>query len=305
MLNIRWLLLFPSLILFLYVSLSVAGKILLLQAETQKNQNPALAQGLYEKSLTVFPFDQGQWTVALTGLNELRLPLPEALVRKASFFNREDPYLLSLLAYNLEQQNERTSALELYQRLITLNPTNPLPYLKLSLFSAQANRDQQAVDYLLQAAKWRIQEQSQQYPGLAFQYVPQVTLPPENHSLNQAYLDYLMTIDPYQLSQADPPRLAQTLYMLGLLAHQHNQPDLVVPFWESALYAAPQWGWFHVELANLYLAQAKQEKAQQQISYCLQFSYANEACQQYQQNSLQPNKPQPIGFLENTIRQGI
>lgn len=75
--------------------------------------------------------------------------------------------------------------------------------------------------------------------------------------------------------------LAKLLYLSGLEAYNNNELDLTISLWENASLLAPDWSYFHIELANLYLTYEEKNEAMEQIETCLKFRSAKEHCNQF------------------------
>jgi tetratricopeptide (TPR) repeat protein len=291
-----------SIVLFLFVSLSIVGKMLLLRAETQKNQNPTRAKNLYEKALVIFPFDQGQWMIALTSLNDQRFPLPEALKRQAVFYNRRTPQVLSLLARNERQLNQPQEARRLYQLLTDLDPQNPDYPWQLFELALKADYFKETWAFWVRILSLACWEETAKYDQLASATcsVP-LTLPPNQSQLQEAFLSYLKTLDPNRLSGPNKAFLAKAAYQLGLTALDYQQVDLALALWQTAVWLAPQWSYFHLELARLWLLTGEENKASEALQLCLQFAYAQEHCQSFLDRDMKPLRDAPVGFLQETI----
>ena len=193
----------------------------------------------------------------------------------------------------------------LSETIYTLNNNSPLLtsyYINKAQVSARNSDVDRALSYLTKAAKFNIRYQARQYPNL----VPSIynlnfSLPKTNPPLNQAYFDYIQNLDAESLSYSDGEGPGKIFYSLGLLAYKNNQPDLVVPLFQTAIYIDPQLSHYHIELANFYLMQGDDFRTRRELSYCLKFKNAKNHCQQYIDNNLYWNVPEEIGFLEKAV----
>ena len=96
--------------------------------------------------------------------------------------------------------------------------------------------------------------------------------------------------------------LAKLFYRLGLIAYQNNHKELVLPLWTTMVNLSPEWSHFELELANYYLAAGNAREAKNTIEYCAQFYFPKEICLTFQNNEIQNNQPQPVGFMKDRIQ---
>ena len=158
----------------------------------------------------------------------------------------------------------------------------------------------------VKASSFNLQNIAQEYPQANIN--PNIKTPPLpflNPRFNYEINQYLKSIPYLDLSNTSDALWGQHFYHLGLIAHRHNQSDLLLFLWQTAIHLAPEWGYFHTELTNYYLAQNKLELASNQIDYCLQFEHAKEGCLEYQQQNLDLNSPENIGYLEQIIKDDV
>jgi len=174
-----------------------------------------------------------------------------------------------------------------------------LYYLKRAKASAENSEAQEAMNFLLKAAKINIRYNAKHYSQLIpSNYDLNFGLPKSNPRLNQAYLDYIQNLNLGSLTRSGEKDLAKIFYTLGLLAYKNNQAGLVSPLWQTAVYLSPELSHLHVELANFYLNLGDRQKAEILLSYCLKFEYPIKHCQEYLDYILSPGEPNEIGFLE-------
>lgn len=93
--------------------------------------------------------------------------------------------------------------------------------------------------------------------------------------------------------------LAGLYYQLGLLAYENQAKDLVEYFWSTAVRLEPEWGFFHLELANFYLSEDKRELAQKSLWFCLKFKYPKNSCQNY----LDKMKVNSVGYWKDSVEE--
>ena len=176
-------------------------------------------------------------------------------------------------------------------------------YLKQAKYSAQKLRLQQTLKYLGKASEFKLKEVDQKYPDIAIE--TSVTTPdfPDNPDLNETYIDYLESIDYDSLASLYESKWAKPYYTLGLLAYRHGELKLTILFWQTAINLAPEWSYFHVELANFYLTQNQLDKARNAINFCLNFHFPQNHCGQFLEKNIETGSPEPIGFWEEQIKE--
>lgn len=174
-------------------------------------------------------------------------------------------------------------------------------YLKIVCFYSKRSDTQKAIRYFNKAAEVKIEEIGKNYPDLAPK--TSITPPsiPDNSYINQLYLSYLQNLNSDELGKVYPDKWAKHFYNLGLMAYRNNEPDITAPFWETAIYLAPEWSYFHVELANFYLIQGNANKAREQIEFCLQFQFANKHCREFLRENILTNSMEAVGIWEEQI----
>lgn len=161
---------------------------------------------------------------------------------------------------------------------------------------------QQALYHLNKAAESKLKEVDNKYPDLTLETSVVIPALPNNPDLIKAYLGSFQDIDYDYLKESYANKWAKTYYLLGLTAHEYNELDLVVPLWQIAASLAPEWSYFHVELANFYLTRGETDKAHSQIEHCLQFHFPQDHCRQFMEENVQTNSPEAIGSWEKQIK---
>lgn len=174
-------------------------------------------------------------------------------------------------------------------------------FIEKAQTSARQSNIQASLNNLQIAARINIYYQAKLYPKLIpNRYSLKINVPEENPGLIQSWGKYLQNLIPN--SQSNPP-LAKIFYTLGLLAYRNNQSDLVIPFWQTAVYLEPELSHYHVELANFWLVSGDQKKAKNGLDFCLKFKYPVKHCQEYVDSNLSKNSPEEVGFLEKGLEE--
>ena len=178
-------------------------------------------------------------------------------------------------------------------------------YLNLARVSSKASRVQGALNFLGKVAEIRLEEIAKGYPEVNFKTTETVPPIPENPQLNKDYTLFLQGLDYKLLAQPAYTKWAKTFYTLGLLAYKNNETDLVIPFWQAAINIAPEWSYFHIELANFYSSTGDILNAKETLNYCLKFNYTKEHCQLFLNDNLESGSYEEIGFMEKDINEEI
>ena len=298
-LKLNWIIIGSSIVLFIFVSLATTSKILLIKAENQKNVNSSLSTKNYQRALTIFPFDQNNWIIALTELQSQQIK--GYFLETAQFYNKKNPYLLKLIGQRYLEQGKGKNAIDIYRQLTLLDPNNLFFPLELVRIYSQEDKLDLALVHLQKAGKVEINYQRFQYPEFDLNYSPHIAFLSYSSQISNIYLQKLSSIKPQEIAQISSPGLAILFYELGLLASQHEETNLVTPFWESAVYLAPEWSYFHIELANSYLINNQASEAEKQLNFCFQFKYPREHCQEYMDENYHSQSPESIGFLKEKV----
>lgn len=178
-------------------------------------------------------------------------------------------------------------------------------YLYLTRLFAKTRNLELSHKYLSKASEIRFSETIKKYPEIEFEHPFTIPSLPENQGFQKQYLGLLSNIDYKLLSSSDPKHLSKIFYQLGLIAYENNDTEKVIPLWQTAVYLAPEWSYFHIELANYYLSEGMVEEAKDSLSYCLKFRHPKEHCQWYIENFLEKSSFDSVGFLETKIDEEI
>lgn len=184
------------------------------------------------------------------------------------------------------------------------NPSVQIPaYLRLTRMLATAGRVEVSLKFFGKAYDIRLKQLNY---GENDKLIPENQLPdpPQNDKLISDYKNILKSMDVKKLTTTYDT-WGKILYNLGLSAYRNGETDLVIPFWQKALAIAPEWSYFHVELANYYLNLGQTDKAGKQLEYCLEFHHPKSFCQHFVTNNLEKEVPEEIGFLESKINDEI
>ena len=154
--------------------------------------------------------------------------------------------------------------------------------------------------FLNKAAEIKLKEVKNNYPELSIDTSIEA-IPKSNSDLNDAYSDHLKNIDYEYLLNSYAAKWAVPYYQLGLVSYKHSEVDLLIHFWGIAAKLAPEWSYFHVELANYYLNTGDIEKATAYVEYCLNFHSPQEHCREFLKDNVETNTSLPVGSWEDQI----
>lgn len=177
-------------------------------------------------------------------------------------------------------------------------------YLNLSLLSARASKMKFALTFLEKAADIKRSQLDKDYPQIETNSKLIVTSFTENGELLESYQQAFKNLDTAKLTSSNDS-WGKLFYNLGLLAYKYNEPQLVDSLWQSAVNIAPEWSYFHIELANFYLSTDQKLKATESLGYCLKFNFPKNHCQIYLEENFYSNSPEKVGFLEKLIKKKI
>lgn len=171
-------------------------------------------------------------------------------------------------------------------------------YLLLAKREASSNNIQQSLKLLAKSARGNIDMTAKKYPDYIQKNYPEVSYDANNEGFREEYMKYLESVPSFILIQDKTHRFTRIFYDLGLLAYKTSEKELVIYFWQQAIFLDPQMSRYHVELANFYLREGDEERAKKVLEFCSNFKYPNEHCRQYQDNNLFRETPEEVGFLK-------
>lgn len=96
---------------------------------------------------------------------------------------------------------------------------------------------------------------------------------------------------------------ARWLYELGLAHYRDNDLNEAKMLIDLARQHSPQWSYFHLELANLYVVQGEFSQANQILDDCLKYRFAAASCQRYRHHL--PQSQFQVGFYQNIAKQDM
>ena len=174
---------------------------------------------------------------------------------------------------------------------------------KAKTFSEKSDLDK-SLNYLLKVVKLNIKYNSRQYPELIpSNYFPNLNISEARDEFKQDFKEYISKIEPDSLTRAKENQVSRIFYDLGIIAFQDNQLQLIVPFFQTAIYFHPELSYYHVELANYYLSKGEMESFKEAIGFCLLFNFPKRHCQEFFEICSESEYPEKVGFMEQTINE--
>lgn len=123
----------------------------------------------------------------------------------------------------------------------------------------------------------------------------------EEEKKEELYRFFFQKMERTKAYRSFNPRLAKALYFIGEdYLHQGRKKEAVY-WWEKAVEPAPDWSYFHVELASLYFSLGKREEAELVLNNCVELLYPRKHCQEYLDKLVQGEKIETPGLLHADI----
>ena len=176
-------------------------------------------------------------------------------------------------------------------------------YLKMTEVNAKRGNLPKALESFNNATNIKVQEGGREYKLLNEEVSIPTPVTPYSDNSKSDYLEYFETYNFKGLNSSYLSSWAIPFYQLGKISYEYGEFDNAVSLWESARMLAPEWSYFHVELANLYLTLGDSEKARAQIEYCLKFHFPQNHCREFLEGNIRSNSPEQVGTWEEKINE--
>lgn len=179
-------------------------------------------------------------------------------------------------------------------------------YLNRANYSSKYSNPNLTLKFLARAAKIKLIELADSYPKDTIEvdiFTPNI---PDNY-FQEELASYLNSLDYNSLAEASPSIWGKYFYNIGLIASKNGESAVTADYWQIASYLAPEWSYFHIELANYYIHIGSGERAKTVLEYCLNFKSARQHCSDFFQKYLY-NESAPyenLGFLQEKINEEI
>ncbi len=174
-------------------------------------------------------------------------------------------------------------------------------YRVLAKQTASLNNIKSSLNFLEKAAQVTIKINAKIFPEYNQESYSKINYDSRNQEFQKEYKNYITHISSLDSSQDKARHLAKIFYDLGLIAYKTGGKSMVVYFFQTAIFLDPYFSYYHVELANYYLAQGERSQAEKAIEFCLKFDVTIEHCNEYQNDNLQINYPEEVGFLKQRV----
>jgi tetratricopeptide (TPR) repeat protein len=181
-------------------------------------------------------------------------------------------------------------------------PDTLVNYYYLRIQKSLSNRDiGKVMLFYTKAAEIKLLEVIKEHPDISVSNTLNRPALPNNPKLTGVYLDYLNSIDFDLLVGSYASQWAKHYYELGLIAYQNNENAIAESYWLNAISLAPEWSYFHVELANYYLVNNKPDESAMVIEHCIRFDFPKDHCLEYDSDQGKTASPSPIGSWREKI----
>jgi hypothetical protein len=108
-----------------------------------------------------------------------------------------------------------------------------------------------------------------------------------------------------QLAQYDNNQIARWYYELGISDYGDDNIESAINFLEYARRLAPEWSFFHIELAAIYYEQGHITKSVHVLNQCKLFSQSEIFCWTPLDNVIMGDLNIPVGSLMDKVRDAI
>lgn len=176
-------------------------------------------------------------------------------------------------------------------------------FLQKAKHYAQTSEFEKSFKYLNWIIKLDINYNSKKRKSGLFpkNYQFNLSIPQTNPNFLNGYENIISKIDPGEIVNSKDNMVSKIFYELGIIASENNLSDLTQSLLQTAIYIQPELSFYHVELANYFLSMGDGDKASEVISNCLQLKDPHDHCKDYQENSLDNNITEKVGFLQQTV----
>lgn len=174
-------------------------------------------------------------------------------------------------------------------------------FLKAAGVSKELNLASPTLYFLNIASTFRTREIAQLYRHVGWKAEKVDPDFPKKELLSTLYSNTLNTTDLSNLLNEPDSSWAKIYYDLALICFDKTEDYLGEYFLDKAAQLAPEWSYFHIELANYYLSTGNKVAAEETIKWCENFKYSKENCQHFFENNILNDRTVEIGFYKNEI----
>lgn len=174
-------------------------------------------------------------------------------------------------------------------------------FLKAAEATRQINIPSPTLYLLDVATTYRIKEIARLYPNTRWKTRTVDFILPRDGALLTIYNRMLKTADLSDLPSLPNSSWAKLYYDLGIISFKNKEIHIGEYFLDRATQLAPEWSYFHIELANYYLLAHDKKAAKETIDWCENFKYSKASCQDYFEKNILNDTPVQVGLYENEI----
>lgn len=97
--------------------------------------------------------------------------------------------------------------------------------------------------------------------------------------------------------------LAKELYKFALVSYKNGDGGITKELFMASTLLDPEFSYYPVELANLYLSDNETGKAKNVMEFCKSFEVPKKHCEEFEKNSLETKEPLPVGnFAQDVLK---
>ena len=220
-------------------------------------------KGDYQKPLILSPWPVVRARKMGDKIFEKDFVQGEEIGQKLISLSSQDPSMNYWLADKYYYRGEQGKAAEYYQKAINYNPLgNHYLYQRLGEIYGQLGEEE------------------------------------KREKLYQSFAEKLVKTKAFQKKD---DRRARDLYLIGEDYFNQGRLEEVVFWWKKAIEGAPEWSYFHLELASLYMSLVEPGQAEAVLNNCLNFHHPKAHCQQYLERLSKKIDFEPPGYWRSRI----
>lgn len=219
--------------------------------------------GDYQKTLILSPWPVVSARKMGDKIFEKDFAQGEEIGQKLISLSTQDPSMNYWLADKYYYRGEPGKAAEYYQKAINYNPFgNHYLYQRLGEIYGQLGEEE------------------------------------KREKLYQSFAEKLVKTKAFQKKD---DRRARDLYLIGEDYFNRGRLEEVVFWWKKAIEGAPEWSYFHLELASLYMSLVEPGQTEAVLNNCLNFFHPKEHCGQYLERLSKGEDFEPPGYWRSKI----
>lgn len=178
------------------------------------------------------------------------------------------------------------------------------PLLIASLYLQRGDLDK-TVSYIDKAANYYVEQNQKAYSDKIPKAIISYTHGEIDLEAKIEFTNSLKETLPQAVNINYPSILSNVYYSLGLVAYEKGLIEQAISYFTTSIYLNPSLSLLHVELANIYLNEGRNDMAEKTIDYCLNFESPARHCGDFRDAYFQPPILHPPGFLKDTIKENL